>query len=73
MDADGTNQKRLTNSKMVEVDPKWPSDGSEIVFLALDNIAKIEEIEIYKSNIISGSYKNVTGNNSYESNINWYN
>ncbi len=32
MDADGSNQIRLTNTSADEVNPSWSPDGSKIVF-----------------------------------------
>ncbi len=34
MDADGSNQQRLTNNPATDYFPSWSADGSRIVFMA---------------------------------------
>lgn len=34
MDADGTNQRRLTDNSLIDTDPSWSPDGERIIFVS---------------------------------------
>ena len=52
MDADGSNQTRLTNSGATDVEPTWSPDGSHIAF---ESDRDGGNAEIYVMNTIDGS------------------
>ncbi len=40
MDADGTNQVRITNNSVVDDHPVWSADGTKIAFVSLNSIGR---------------------------------
>ena len=66
MDADGRNQRRLTNSRLVDWDPSWSPDGRHIVFTANgrpgDWGARGGDLEIYVMDADGGNPRKLTNN-----------
>ena len=61
MDADGTNQRRLTHHPGFDYDPDWSPDGFQIAFDSNRNAKKDEEkAEIYVMDADGGNVKQVT-------------
>ncbi len=58
MDADGSNQTRLTTSLAYDDQPKWSPDGSKIVFMS----GRDGNLEIYSMNADGSVQTNLTNN-----------
>ncbi|MCE2396686.1 PD40 domain-containing protein [Candidatus Poribacteria bacterium] len=66
MDADGGNQQRLTNSRLVDWDPSWSPDGRHIAFTANgrpgDWGARGGDLEIYVMDANGSNPRKLTNN-----------
>ena len=66
MDADGDNQRRLTNSRLVDWDPSWSPDGRHIAFTANgrpgDWGARGGDLEIYVMDANGTNLRKFTNN-----------
>jgi Tol biopolymer transport system component len=62
MDADGSNQKRLTNNAVEEVYPAFSSDGSKIAFVS----ARDGNYEIYVMDTDGSNQKRLTNNDAID-------
>ncbi len=70
MDADGSNEKRLTFHPKIDVAPTWSPDGQHIAFAS----TRIGHGEIYILEIASGNIRQLTKNeegNAYSSAPSW--
>ena len=74
MDADGGNQRRLTNNRGDEWDPSWSPDGRKIVFSS-DRDGHVingrSAYEIYVMNADGGNPQNLTNNPNYDRYPSW--
>jgi TolB protein len=67
MNADGSNQTRLTNNTVHELGPSWSTDGTKVAYtrtLGRNN-------EIYVMNADGSNQTNVTNNSSPELDPAW--
>ena len=62
MNADGSNQVRLTNNTYLEGSPTWSPDGSKIAF----NSTRGDEPQIYVMNVDGSGQVSLTGNYRYD-------
>ena len=75
MNADGSNQTRLTNNPSFDMAPCWSPDGKKIAFYSLRNDVPPEKderlwyemnAEIYVMNADGSEQKNITNNPAYD-------
>jgi len=76
MNADGSNQTRLTNDPSFDMAPSWSPDGKKIAFYSLRNDVSPEKdesqwwyemnAEIYVMNADGSEQKNITNNPAYD-------
>jgi len=75
MNADGSNQTRLTNNPSFDMAPSWSPDGKKIAFYSLRNDVPPEKderswyemnAEIYIMNADGSEQKNITNNPAYD-------
>ena len=75
MNADGSNQTRLTNDPSFDMAPSWSPDGKKIAFYSLRNDVPPEKderwwyemnAEIYVMNADGSEQKNITNNPAYD-------
>ena len=67
MDADGGNQRRLTNHRAHDGSPSWSPDGKRIVFVS----HRDGNGEIYVMDTDGGNPQNLTNNLSYDNSPSW--
>ncbi len=60
MDADGSNQTRLTDTPSNNIDPAFSPDGTKIAFASYRDDPKTERSEIYVMNADGGNQKRLT-------------
>ena len=70
MDADGGNQRRLTENRQNDWYPSWSPDGKRIAFAA-DRKGDFENFEIYVMDADGGNPQNLTNNRSGDSSPSW--
>ncbi len=81
MNADGSNQTRLTNNPSFDMAPSWSPDGKKIAFYSLRNDVPPEKdarqwwyelnAEIYVMNVDGSEQKNITNNPAYDGYPSW--
>ena len=80
MNADGSNQTRLTNNPSFDMVPCWSPDGKKIAFYSLRNDVPPEKderlwyemnAEIYVMNADGSEQKNITNNPAYDGYPSW--
>ena len=62
MDADGNNQRRLTNNRVYDGSPSWSSDGKRIVFSSDRDRPGQFIFEVYVMDANGGNLQNLTNN-----------
>src|SRR5207247_2169605 len=67
MNADGSNQTRLTNNPAVDREPAWSPDGTQIVFWS----NRDGDREIYKMNADGSSQTRLTYNSASDRSPSW--
>ena len=70
-DPDGTNAKRLTESKADDQSPAWSSDGSEIVFASDRSNPDDHELELYVLPANGGQPRRITRNDVWDLDPDW--
>ena len=78
MNADGSNQTRLTDNPSFDMAPFWSPDGKKIAFYSLRNDVPPEKdwwyewnAEIYVMNADGSEQKNITNNPGYDGYPSW--
>ena len=76
MNADGSEQKRLTNNRPYNDHPFWSPDGKKIAFIAVrdGNAAQLtpdQRREIYVMNADGSEQNNLTNNPGFDANFSW--
>ncbi len=74
MDADGGNQRKLTNSPADDRDPSWSPDGKRITFMSMRDGHVIDfapTYEIYIMDVDGGNPQNLTNNPSDDRYPSW--
>ena len=70
MDADGGNQRRLTENRQNDWHPSWSSDGKRIAF-ASDRKGDLVNFEIYVMDADGGNQRRLTENRVYDWTPSW--
>lgn len=65
MNADGSNQTRLTNNKAFDMQPTWSPDGKKIIFVLLHYAGGPDQI--YLMNADGSNQTNLSNNQSINS------
>jgi TolB protein len=67
MDADGKNQKRLTDDPALDDSPTWSPDGTSIAFVS----RRDENAELYVMDTEGGNLRRLTNTKTLETAPNW--
>ena len=70
MDADGENQRRLTDNRSNDWDPSWSPDGKRITFMA-DRKGNLEKFNIYVMDADGGNVQNLTNHRAWDGSPSW--
>ena len=70
MDADGGNQRRLTENRNNDRYPSWSPDGERIVFTA-DRKGNFEQFDIYVMDADGGNLQNLTQHRAWDWRPSW--
>ena len=70
MDADGENQRRLTDNRNNDWEPSWSPDGKRIAFMA-DRKGNIDKFDIYVMDADGGNQHNVTQHRAWDGSPSW--
>ncbi len=62
MEADGTDRKRLTNNNVLDLDPKWSSDGTRIAFASRMEGGPGSAFDIFVMDAAGKNFVNLTQN-----------
>ena len=71
MNADGTNQKQLTDNLNWNADPVWSPDGQKILYLYYQDSKRDKNYEIYVVNINENDPINLTQNPAFDNSPSW--
>ena len=70
MDADGGNQRRLTENRNNDWDPVWSPDGKRIAFEA-DRKGNLEKFNIYVMDADGGNLQKLTNHRAWDGSPSW--
>ena len=70
MDADGGNQRRLTENRNNDWYPSWSPDGQRIAFMA-DRKGNFEQFDIYVMDADGGNLQNLTQHRAWDWHPSW--
>ena len=70
MDADGGNQRRLTENRNNDWDPSWSPDGKRIAFAA-DRKGDFVKFDIYVMDADGGNQQKLTNHRAWDSSPSW--
>jgi len=68
MDADGQNQRNLTNNLAWDSSPAWSPDGQKIAFVSLRD----GNYEIYVMDVNGQNQRNLTNNLAFDNSPDWF-
>jgi Tol biopolymer transport system component len=70
-DVDGTSERRLTFTEDDERAPRWSPDGTQIMFMATDDIEDLSRYEIYVMDADGDNLQQITHNTAVERFPSW--